>query len=101
MKKIKHYLYGAIYYLLALHAQAEVKLPSWAAGDANARRDEIGETIVDWTAGTLGIVIILGICYCGYLFSSGDGEKGQKVLRGVLIGGLLTGSTYGFAQFFV
>ena len=102
-KSIKKSALGVISWCVATHAIAvePLVLPSWVDGDALEKTQDIGEKIINWSAGFIGVCLVLGIFYSAWLFSTGEGDTGKKTLKGVAIGGVITTSAFGLAQLFV
>ncbi|MBW3163955.1 hypothetical protein [Ferrimonas balearica] len=94
--------YCFIYSSLTAANASNIKLPEFATNEvALDKATKIGEQVIDFMVGLIGILIIGGMSVSAALASSGNIDGAKKWAMGSLIGGSLASMTYGFAQFFV
>ncbi len=87
--------------MFSLNANAKIKLPSFAGNaDAESQVENVAGKIYSFGLYLVGLVLVLGLLRIGYLFLSGQGDKGREEVRSWLVGGIICAAATGIAGLF-
>ncbi|WP_028113459.1 hypothetical protein [Ferrimonas kyonanensis] len=81
---------------------AGIQLPGFAESqDAKEQTEKVAEKAVDYMFYAIGVMIIVGLLITAFHAISGDSDKAAKWGKGVFVGGIISMSAYGIANWFV
>jgi uncharacterized membrane protein len=79
-------------------AQAQTKLPSYAAGaDVQTKVETVGKKVTDVVSLVVAVIAIVCMVASGAFFAMGNREAGRQLLFGSMAGLLISGLAYGIA----
>jgi len=100
-KKVTNKITSAVtgaYVLFTTSAYAaKIKKPSFVKESTVEQLDKAGEVVQGWLLAFVGIVMVLYAIYVGYLFMTGETEKGVAAGKNLLVGAILTSVLGGIA----